>query len=428
VSYDIFVTRALRSLSASAVLLGASALLHAQEPLSLEEALRLAAERSQALVAQDAAASAARHMAVAASQAPDPVLRAGVDNLPVNGPDEFSLTRDFMTMRSIGLMRELTRRDKRAARAARFEREAQAAEAERMLALADLERETALAWLDRYYGERMRDVLLAQRDEAALQIEAADLAYRSGIGVQSDVFATRSSVARIEDGIAAAERDIDVANVRLARWVGGAASRSLAAPPETGVVSLAAADLEAEVIHHPMIAALAKQEEIARADAEIARANKRPSWSIEVMYNLRGSAFSDMVSLNVWRPLQWRQRNRQDRELAAKLAVAEQMQAEREEETRAHLADAQALLEAWQGNRERLERYGSTLVPLAAERTVAATTTYRSGRGTLDAVLASRLDEIETRLDELGLELETARLWAELEYLIPAGHDATAHQ
>jgi hypothetical protein len=85
-------------------------------------------------------------------------------------------------------------------------------------------------------------------------------------------------------------------------------------------------------------------------------------------------------------------------------------------------------MRAWQGNRERLERYASTLVPLAAERTVAATTTYRSGRGTLDAVLASRLDEIETRLDELGLELETARLWAELEYLIPAGHDATAHQ
>jgi outer membrane protein TolC len=410
------------------VLLGASALLHAQEPLSLDEALRLAAERSQALVAQDAAASAARHMAVAASQAPDPVLRAGIDNLPVNGPDEFSLTRDFMTMRSIGLMRELTRSDQRAARAARFEREAQAAEADRLLALADLERETALAWLERYYGERMRDVLLAQRDEAALQVEAADLAYRSGIGAQSDVFATRSSVAQIEDRIAAAERDVEVANVRLARWVGGAASRSLAAPPEIGAVSLAAADLEAEVIHHPMIAALAKQEEIARADAEIARANKRPSWSIEVMYSLRGSAFSDMVSLNVSRPLQWRQRNRQDRELAAKLAVAEQMLAEREEETRAHLADAQALMRAWQGNRERLERYASTLVPLAAEGTAAATTAYRSGRGTLDAVLAARLNEIEVRLDDLGLELETASFWAQLEYLIPAGHDAAAHE
>jgi outer membrane protein TolC len=415
------------ALTIAAWLLAAPPSLQAQNPiaLSLDEALRLAAERSQALVAQAAAAGAARDLAVAARERPDPTLTAGIQNLPVDGSDAFSLTNDFMTMRSIGLMRELTREDKRNARAARFEREAEAADAESLLALANLQRDTAIAWLDRYYRERMREVLATQRVEAALQIDAADVAYRSRLGSQSDVFAARSAVAEIDDRLAEAERDVEVAMIRLARWIGEAADRPLAIPPATEVVALSAAALETELRHHPMIARLAKQEEVARAGADIARANKRPDWSVALMYSARGSAFSDMVSVNVSRPLQWRQPNRQDRELSAQLGLAEQMRAEREEETRAHLAEAQALLEAWQRNLERLERYTSTLIPLAGERTRAAIAAYRGGSGTLEAVLDARLGEIGTRLDELALERETAQLWAELNYLIPVG--APAH-
>ena len=119
-------------------------------------------------------------MAVSAGQLPDPVIKFGVNNLPVNGPDKFSVTRDFMTMRSVGVMQEFVRTDKRKARSARFEREAEVAQAVSQLALANLQRDTAIAWLDRFYQERLRRLLLTQRDEAKLQIEAADAAYRGG--------------------------------------------------------------------------------------------------------------------------------------------------------------------------------------------------------------------------------------------------------
>jgi len=179
---------------------------HAQPTLTLDQALRLAQDRSRQLLAQDYAAASAREMAVAAGQLPDPTLTAGINNLPINGPDRFSLTRDFMRMRSVGVMQQLTRGDKRAARAARFEREAEGAQAGRTLALANLQRDTALAWLDRHYQERVREVLTAQRDEARLQIDAADAAYRGGRGAQADVFSARAAVAQIEDRIAQAER------------------------------------------------------------------------------------------------------------------------------------------------------------------------------------------------------------------------------
>ncbi|MEO7107714.1 MAG: TolC family protein, partial [Rhodoferax sp.] len=85
----------------------------AASPLSLDEALRTAVGRSQQVVAQDALVQSAREQAVSAAQLPDPVLKLGVDNLPANGPDQFNLTADFMTMRRIGVMQEIPRAEKR---------------------------------------------------------------------------------------------------------------------------------------------------------------------------------------------------------------------------------------------------------------------------------------------------------------------------
>ena len=171
-----------------------------------------------------------------------------------------------------------------------------------------------------------------------------------------------------------------------------------------------------------------KQEEVAQAEANIAQANKKTDVSVELMYSQRGPAYSNMVSLNVSIPLQWDQKNRQDRELAAKLANVEQKRAEREEATRAHVAEALAMLQEWRSDRERLTRYDSSLLPLATERTRATIAAYRGGVGTLTAVLEARRAEIDTRVERLRLEMGAARLWAQLNYLVPVGHDMTAPQ
>jgi outer membrane protein TolC len=171
--------------------------------------------------------------------------------LPINGEDRFSLTQDFMTMRSVGVMQEITRSDKLKARSARFNREAEAAEASRAVALANLRRDTAMAWLDRYYQERMLDVLRTQRTEAGLQIEAADAAYRGGRGTQADVFAARSMVAQIDDRIRQTEKQIGTAKIRLARWVGDDAAQALDTPPSLESVHLDLSSLDSQLAHHP---------------------------------------------------------------------------------------------------------------------------------------------------------------------------------
>src|SRR5258707_7218258 len=165
---------------------------HAQA-LSLQEAQRRAVERSRQLVAQDSAVRSSREMAVAAGQLPDPVLKAGVDNLPVNGEDRFSVTRDFMTMRRIGVTQELTRGEKRDLRAQRFEREAEKGVAEKAMATASIQRGTALAWLDRYYAEAMLKVFAEQIGQVKGEIAAAEAVYRRGRGSQADVHGASST-------------------------------------------------------------------------------------------------------------------------------------------------------------------------------------------------------------------------------------------
>jgi outer membrane protein TolC len=406
-----------------ATLVGALALsttvLATEAPLTLAEAQRRAVERSRQLSAHDFAITASRDMAVAAGQLPDPVLQLGIDNLPVNGPDRFSLTSDFMTMRRVGVMQELTRAEKRQLRANRFEREAEKSLAEKNVTTAAIERDTALAWLDRYYAEAIAAVIAEQGAQAKLEIQAAEGAYRAGRGNQADIFTARSGLSVFDDRISEVERRIRNAKTMLARWIGGTADMPLAGKPAIDAVRLDIAALESQLAHHPEIAVLDKQEEIAATEAKLAQANKKSDWSVELMYSQRGPAYSNMISVGVSIPLQWDQKNRQDRELSAKLAMLERAKAEREDMLRAHVAETRTLINEWENGRERHARYQRELIPLANDRTSATVAAYRGGKASLTDLLAARRNEIDVRTQALQLEAEIARLWAQLNFLFP---------
>lgn len=393
----------------------------AQATLSLADAQRIAVERSRQLAAQDAAIVASKEMAAAAGQLPDPVLKLGIDNLPIDGEDRYSLTRDFMTMRRIGVMQEFTRDDKRKLKVQRFDRETERAVTEKAVAVAALQKDTAIAWLERYYLERMRVVVAAQAAETNLEIEAAEGAYRAGRGTQVDLFTARASRIALDDRLSELDRRIRDARTALARWVGAAAEAPLAGKSDFTKVGLTSHTLDQEIERHPEIALLASQVAVAETEAQIAKANKQADWSLELAYQQRGPAFSNMVSVGVSIPLQLDQKNRQNRDLAAKLALTERAKAQQEELVRAHIAEIRAMLNAWENGHERIARYERELVPLAQDRTQAALAAYRGAKGDLNSVLAARRNEIEVRTQTLQLEMDTARIWAQLNFLVPDG-------
>ena len=415
--------RGARHCAVAASLLLAAMGANADPALSLAEALALAESRSSQLTSTDFAAQASREMAVAAAQLPDPIASIGVNNLPINGQDAWSLTRDFMTMGVVGVSQEFTGKDKREARAERFRREADKSVAERSAGVAALQRDTATAWLERYYAEAMLKVVSEQSRQARAEVEGAEGGYRAGRGNLAEILAARSALVMLDDRASEFGRKVRAARIALARWIGERADAPLADRPAIDTLAYDPKSLDADLMHHPQLAMLTRREELAAADVRVAQANKQADWSVALMYQQRGSAYSNMISLNVSVPLQWDQVNRQDREVAAKLAMLDQARAEREDMVRAHAAEVRQTLAEWENDRERLARYERELLPLATQRTEATLAAYRGAKASLIDVLVARRGEIDVRVQSLQLEMDTARLWAQLNFLYPEdGH------
>ena len=387
--------------------------------LSLQEAVALASSRSTDAETSRSAVQSAIEMAVAGRQLPDPVLKVGVNNVPANGPDRFTLGTESMTMRSISVMQEFTRSAKREARAQRFEAEASSAEAQRTAALATVQRGAATAWLDSWYAERVYSVLTEQAQSIKLMVEAAQAAYRGNRGSRADILTAELELRQLQDREDEAHATLASARAMLRRWVGGAAERPLGERPGLEAPAwLKTLDADG-VAQLPDVATADALVAIAEAEGRVARENKIPDVSVELMYSQRGPAYSNMVSLNVSLPLPWDQKHRQDRELAAKLAQADAARAQSEVVRRSLIGQLRGRQEELGLNQVRIERFRSATVPLAKAQTEAAMTAYRTGAGTLTAVADASRKALNISLERLQLEASSARLWAELTFLMP---------
>ena len=325
-----------------------------------------------------------------------------------------------MTMRRIGIMQEITRSEKRQLRSERFERDALRIQAQRELTLANLRRDTALAWQDRYYAKAMRELVQQQVEEARLQEQAAEIAFRNGRGSQADVFAARNAMIQLEDRLSQTDRQSRNAALMLARWVGRAnADRPLSGSPPWQTTQLQNEVSSDHLRLHPDLLAMRAEIDAVETDARLAQANKQSDWSVEASYAQRGPAYSNMLSIGASVPLQWDQKNRQNRELAAKLALVDEAKARYEDMFRNHEAEVRGWLNDWQTGKDRIARYRNELIPTTRQRTEATLTSYRTGKSDLASALAARRDELDIRMQALTLEMETARSWAQLNFLVP---------
>ena len=394
----------------------------AQSPaaLSLPEALKLAQARSPLLAAQSAAIAAAESLIVSAGQRPDPQLAIGVENLPINGSDAFSIGRDFMTMRKIGISQQFTRSEKLQAREAKAVAERQREQAKLVSAQNDLRREVALAWLDRYFIEQRLRVLRELDRETALLADAARAALAGGKGSPADPILARTARVQVQDRMQLIDRDLKGAQASFARYVGDtAAIRPLDKPPSFYALPRAPNEFLEALAHHPQLLTYESMEAMARADIAEAQAAKKPDWSLELAYAQRGSSFSNMVTIQARIDLPVFGKTRQDPVIAARYKALEQVQAEREETRRMHEAEIKRMVADWETARARLKRYWEELAPLSREAAAAALAAYRSGRGNLSAALEARRTAVEIRFAEVETHAELARAWANLNFLAP---------
>ena len=414
-SFVLFVIPALLVIGAARTAAGA------EPPLSLEEAIDQARRETPDVAASAAMLEGAQAVAPSAGRLPDPELVTGVDNLPINTDDRFSFTRDFMTMRKIGVMQSFPNREKRRLQSERAERGIDIAQAELRKTQFDAGRAAAEAWIAAAVAQESLERLREIKPETDLQAVAGRAALASGRASAAEALGSQALVAGLDDRILSFEQDAEMKRAELSRWIGAAADRPLTAIPTDLPLEHAMESLVAGVPEHAPLAPLIAQIAAAQTDVELARAEKRPDWSTELTFIKRGPDFSDMVALEFRIGLPLFPKHRQDPMIAEKLASVRAQEAMRDGEVRMHTAEVRSAFAEWRRGRERLQRYESDLVPLAHDRSRAAVASYGSGRGDLRSAIDALTGEIDTQLSYVQLQGSVARAWVFLHLLHDSG-------
>ncbi|RZZ87756.1 TolC family protein [Pseudoxanthomonas winnipegensis] len=386
--------------------------------VSLQEAIRRATEHAPMLEARRAAVDAAQQESYRAGALPDPMLFFGIDNLPITGNNAFDTRVDDMTMKKIGLRQEIPARAKRKAQrelAGRQIDEAQAlSEAEGLT----VRQAVADAWIDLWAAQNTAFTLQRLREQAKLAAKLAKARYAGGGGSAADTLAAEAAVLELDNRIEEARSMQAVAQAGLARWLGEPAIEASKDIPDFSVLPVSEAQLLDNIEHlGPLLAANAKVESSA-AQVDVARAEKRPDWSVAASYGQRSGGRDDMLMLEVGIGLPLFARNRQDRGVAARQADYQATLATREDLRRQEAARIRADVARWEGLKRQVALHEQGLLPLARDRSTTALATYRAG-GELQPWLDARRDELAIHLSHAEHLGELGRAWAALAFLLP---------
>jgi outer membrane protein TolC len=420
--YRNFVRPAWQAMTLALLLLPGLVLLSggARAALDLDGAIRIALGNDPASAASRATARAYSENAIAEGQLPDPRLRTGLVNVPV---DSFDISSEPMTQLQLGIEQAFPRGDTLRYRQRRAESLASVEEANAASTTLQTVRDVRRHFLELYYQVRAAAIVAESRALFAQLVDITQAQYASGRASQQDVLSASLELARLDDRATRIETAADENRAALAKWLDAAADLPLADDfPELPALP-AKAQLEADLLQHPVLQAETARVNATQQGIRIAKEQYKPGWSTTLEYRKRfgddpdGDKRSDMVAamLNVDLPLFTG--NRQDRRLAASIAETEAAELRRDDK----LNELQRMLASdyadWQRLGERAALYASKLLREASASADASLHAYQSGVTEFTTLMRARITELDVRLDELRIRVNRARAQANLLYL-----------
>ena len=393
---------------------------HGAEVLTLEAVQTAALELQPLVEGQRAKVDALRERAVVAGELPDPELGIGVNEMPVDTADAWSLSRDSDTDVMVGFTQSFPGGDKRRLRALREQHASQAAEEEMHDLELRIRRDAGLAFAEVFLRQHEVELVAEEVRQAGLQKKAADIRFRSGDAAQSELLAASVEEALLGDKLAESRQMLAHARIQLERWVGTMASQPAGDElPELGLTKEFPRIVEG-LSDHPAIRMEDRALEAAEAGVDLALQGNRPDWRLEVAYGHRPE-FSEMLSVRASIGLPIFPRQRQDREAAAarhdvSAAVSTRANRLRQFQAEAALAHHDGTVFS-----ERLRALQADALPTARARVDAADAAYRTGQGPLAEVLAARRSRLDVQLRQLELEVSAFRKHIELQYFMNPG-------
>ena len=387
--------------------------------LTLQQSLTAAEGYSAELSANRHQVDALQNMADSAMQLPDPKLKFGIENVPVQGGNAQRFTREGMTMGRIGIMQDYVSSTKRQRKADTLRAEASQTDAGSATIRARLQQQTAQAWLALALSRQTLRDASALVTESERQIATQRAAVAGGGTPASGVLDARLTLLSMQDRISEAQRDVAVAQARLTQLTGLSATDTAGAMPRFERLPADSEVLRQAIRQHPEVLQASREADVAKARSAQSEVAAKPDVGVEVYYGKRADEYEDLAGVMFTVDLPLFRSQRQDKDYAADVSRSMEANDRLTLLIRDHQAQLDTLLAQYQAAQAQWQRQQGQAIPLQQQRVTLLLAQYRSGKSDLSAVLEARRALLDSRLSAGKAARELAQIWATIRYLTP---------
>ncbi|MEQ9563168.1 MAG: TolC family protein [Woeseiaceae bacterium] len=385
--------------------------------LTLGEAEDLALLQEPGQAALLARAEALQEQAVAGGQLPDPTLRMGLANFPIQSG---GFTTEGMTQAVLGIRQAFPPGKSRAVSTRQFQSLANEMDESADARARDVLTSVRTAWLETYYWERAHSIVNDSRPYFEDLLTVTRSLYAVGKKDQQDVLRADLELSRLDDRLIDIRRQRSRARAELSQWIGAESGRPVTPGLPVWKQIPALSELNDELANHPALLAADARVDARVAGVDLANERFKPGWAVDLGYGYRdgflpdGEPRSDFVSLSVTVDLPVFRKNRQDRTLAAALSERRAAQESREQLLRRLSSQLDAEYARWEELSRRLDLYERRILIQVEDQASAALAAYQSEAGDFADVMRGFIDELNSRLDYIRLQTDRAQSYAVL--------------
>ncbi len=393
----------------------------AQDDSQLATLLKEAAERNPDVIAARKEAEAAASRVEPAAALDDPMLEAGLVNVPAQS---LSLRREDMTMKMVGITQRLPYPGKRDLRRESARKDAEASDGAAREVLNRVQREVKAAYLDLWLADE--SLRLTESNLRLLEqlLSIAESRYSVGQSAQVDVFKAQTQLSRMQEERIKLGRERPMIEAELSRAVGRGGTAGAITP---GAPQVREADLRLESLRAAARASrpqlLAQQRIVDRSavQRELAKKDYYPDFDVRLSYgqrdNYQAMRREDMISLTVAINLPvWG-----EKKLEPRVVEAESMYGQASAMYQARLNEIDAMLRQQVAAAEQATRavrlYDGSLIPQARLTADASLAAYRVGRVDFFALLESRMTVFNAEIGRAASVVAYNKALAEIEFL-----------
>jgi outer membrane protein TolC len=386
-------------------------------PLTLAEAEDLALRDEPGQQALAARAAALDERAVAASELPDPMLRFGVNNFPI---ESGGFSTEGMTQATIGFRQTFPGGDTLALSSEKFGHLARSMSANVGARGREIRTSTRQAWLELYFLDRADELINESRPLFSDLAEITLSLYSVGRRQQHDVLRAELELSRLDDRLIDNEGRRGRARSALAEWIGEDARRPIARKFPQWDTLPPLADMQDNLSNHPTLVAASAEVEASAANVEIAGERGKPDWALDVSYGYRegflpnGEPRSDMVTVGVTVGLPFFSSTSIDSSVSAALKEQTAARSSRLRLERELFSRLEAEYANWQELTRRLALYDTRILAQAEAQAEASLLAYQSDAGDFADVMRAHITYLNTRIEYLRLSVERAQSYAVL--------------